>query len=208
LPPTRWNLSSKLANILTILFQPLLDPLYGLLLLIAVPQFYGYNMYAKLLVIGIAIFLMVILPVLWYLLLIKLKVITTPQASDRKQRIWAYLFTLLCYIGTAWFFMKIGSLVVGSVLLMAALALALVTGINFFWKISAHATGISGLLGATLYVGFAYGVYNPPLYVVLIICCGLVSAARLQLEAHTPWQLVAGTILGFSVMFPLPLLIF
>lgn len=201
-------MSNRIANILTILFQPLLVPMYGLLLLIAVPQFYGYNMHAKLLVIGIAIFLMVILPVLWYLLLIKLKVITTPQASDRRQRIWAYLFTLLCYCGTAWFFMKLGSLVVGSVILMASLALALVTGINFFWKISAHATGISGLLGASLYIGFSYGVYNPPLYVVLIICCGLVCSARLRLDAHTPWQLVVGTLLGFTVMFPLPLLIF
>lgn len=91
---------------------------------------------------------------------------------------------------------------------MAALALAIVTGINFFWKISAHATGISGLLGATLYIGFKCGVFNPPLYVVLIICCGLVCAARLQLDAHTPAQLIAGTALGLFTMLALPLMIF
>lgn len=165
-------------------------------------------MYAKLLVIGMAAFVMVVIPVLWYLLLIKLKVITTPHASDRKERVWAYIGTLLCYIGTAWLFLKLGSYVMTRTILMAASALAIVTLVNFFWKISAHATGISGLLGASISVALCYGAYNPALYVVLIMCCGFVCSARLQLEAHTPMQLLAGTLLGFFCMYFLPQLIF
>lgn len=200
-------MNEQLAKILTIVFQPLLIPLYGLLMLIAVPEFYGYDMYIKLLVIGLAVLLMVVVPVAWYLLLVKFGVITTPQASDRRERIWAYLFTLLCYAGTAAFFYAIRSYTVAHVITMAAAALATVTIINFFWKISAHATGVSGLLGASLYIAFAYGAYNPALYVALIMICGFVCSSRLQLEAHTPAQLIAGTALGFTYMLPLPLLI-
>ena len=200
-------MNEQLAKILTIVFQPLLIPLYGLLMLIAVPQFYGYNMYIKLVVIGIAVLLMVVVPVAWYFLLVKFGVITTPQASDRRERIWAYLFTLLCYAGTASFFYAVKSYTVAHVITMAAASLATIMFINFFWKISAHATGVSGLLGASLYIAFAFGAYNPPLYVALIIICGLVCSARLQLEAHTPAQLIAGTLLGLTFMLPLPLLI-
>lgn len=200
-------MNNKLAQMLTIMFQPLLVPLYGLTLLFAVPQFYGFNIWAKIAVIVVCAAIMVVLPVIFYSLLIKFKVITTPQASDRKQRVWAYLFTLVCYACTAWLLIKFNSFVVSKVVLMAFFALLAVTLINFFWKISAHATGISGLLGASLYISFAYGVYNPALIVVLILCCGLVCSARLQLNAHTPMQLFAGILLGFSFMFICPLLL-
>ncbi len=189
------------------MFQPLLIPLYGLILLFAVPQFYGFNLWAKTAVIAISAVIMVVLPVICYSLLIKFKVITTPQASDRKQRIWVYLFTLVCYACTAWLLFKFNSFVMSKVVLMAFFALLTVTIINFFWKISAHATGISGLLGASLYVAFAYGVYNPAVIAVLILCCGFVCSARLQLNAHTLMQVLAGTILGFTFMFPLPLVL-
>ncbi|MCQ2351509.1 MAG: hypothetical protein MJ003_05995 [Paludibacteraceae bacterium] len=200
-------MNNKIANILTIVFQPLLVPMYGLTLLLAVPQFYGYNMWAKIGIIAACVAIMVVLPVIWYLVLVKLKVITTPQASDRKERLWAYLFTLICYFCTAWFLYNIDAFVIAKVVLMAFWALLAVTIINFFWKISAHATGISGLLGASVYISFAYGVYNPPLLVTLIFCCGFVCSARLQLKAHTPMQLIAGTLLGFTFMFVLPILI-
>lgn len=200
------SMNDSLAKILTIVFQPLLMPLYGLVMLIAVPEFYGYNMLIKLIVIGIAILLMVVLPVLWYFMLVKLGVITTPQASDRRERVWAYLFTILCYAGTAAFFYAVESYTIAHVITMAVALLATVLVINFFWKISAHATGVSGLLGASISIGLAYGAYNPALYVALIMICGFVCSARLQLEAHTPAQLVAGTILGFTFMLPLLLL--
>ncbi len=201
-------MNDQLAKILTIVFQPLVVPLYGLLMLVAVPGFYGYNMYIKLMVIGVASFLMVIVPSVWYFMLVKLNVISTPQASDQRERIWAYLFTLLCYSGTAAFLYAVNSHVMAHVITMATLALFFVTLINFFWKISAHATGVSGLLGASIYIGLAYGVYNPALYVTLIMVCGFVCSARLQLEAHTPMQLVAGSILGVVFMLLLPLLVF
>ncbi|MCQ2336555.1 MAG: hypothetical protein MJ010_05185 [Paludibacteraceae bacterium] len=200
-------MNDKIAQILTIVFQPLLVPLYGLTLLFAVPQFYGFNLWAKTAIIAMSAVIMVVLPVICYSLLIKFKVITTPQASDRKQRIWAYLFTLICYSCTAFILYKISAYILSWIVLMAALALLAVTIINFFWKISAHATGISGLLGASLYATFAYGAYNPAVIAVLILCCGLVCSARLQLNAHTPMQVLAGTILGFTFMFPLPLII-
>jgi len=202
-------LNNKLAQILTIAFQPLIVPIYGLILLMAVPQVFGIDdLWGKALIILISIFIMVLLPVLWYLLLVKLKYITTPQASNKKERIPAYIFTLVCYVGEFFFLYAIGAYVIASLILMAFFALLTLFVVNFFWKISAHATGISGLLGSILYISFFYGIFNPAIIVVTILICGLVCSARIQLNAHTPMQLLFGVFLGFFYLFPLPILIF
>ena len=151
---------------------------------------------------------MVVVPVVWYFMLVKLKVITTPQASDRKERIWAYLFTALCYFGANRFLQAVESYMLSIITIMAMLLIITIFCINLYWKISAHAAGISGLLGASIYVGFYYNSFSPLLYVVLILIAGFVCSARLQLDAHTPMQLASGSLLGLLYMYPLPMLFF
>lgn len=78
-------------------------------------------------------------------------------------------------------------------------SVALLTGVTFFWKMSAHMTGIGGLL-AVLGV---LGIYFPSLglaylLVVALILGGLVASARLYLDAHSPAEIYAGLLVGFS----------
>ncbi len=79
-----------------------------------------------------------------------------------------------------------------------AFSIAAVAVISLYWKISAHAVGISGMLGALIGIAIKYGnteLFFPILIIVLVM--GLLISARLHLNAHTPLQVIAGSILGF-----------
>jgi membrane-associated phospholipid phosphatase len=83
----------------------------------------------------------------------------------------------------------------------AIVALLIVTIINSWWKISAHLTGIGGLLGGIC----SYALYSSSLPIGLI-CITLMLAlilmyARLYLDAHTPMQVVCGFLLGLLATF-------
>ena len=194
-----------LALIPTYLFQPLLIPAYGIGLLGVSSFFYAHSPLLKTVILGLSFLLAVVLPVLWYLLLRKLNVITTSQASAREERKWAYLFTLSAYavvaalsyyFGVKWYFVQLWC--------NAFVTLSIVYVVNFFWKISAHATGIGGLMGCVIFLSFFF--YKIPLFLIIVLslCSGWVMWSRLELNAHTPAQLAAGYAVGFFSMMFLP----
>lgn len=194
-----------LALIPTYLFHPILVPAYGIGMMGVSSFFYDYSALLKSVILGVSFLIAVIMPLLWYVLLRKLGVITTSQASDRHERKWAYLFTLsayavvafLCfYFGVVWYYVYLW--------IGAFLALSVVYAINYRWKISAHATGMGGLMGSVIFLSFFF--YKMPLFLIIVLslCSGWVTWSRLELKAHTPSQLIAGYALGFFSMLFLP----
>ena len=74
--------------------------------------------------------------------------------------------------------------------------------ITFFWKISIHAIGISGLAGA--FLGFSellFPIQNEEqltiINTLLLVLAGVVCSARLHLKAHSFLQIIGGITLGF-----------
>lgn len=199
-----------IANISSGLFHPLLIPLYGVL------AYYFYDTSPmmpslfKLVVASLVTVFMVLLPVLWYFLLYKTGVLSSVKASERKDRYWLYSFSLVCYavtVGGLFFIRNIGFPVDSSIIKVlcgscASLCVAFV--VNFFWKISAHATAIGGLTGAAMFITQSYGDNSIAAYCILILLSACIINARLQLKAHTGWQLLAGYMNGaaFCGIFP------
>ncbi len=68
----------------------------------------------------------------------------------------------------------------------------LVLIINHFWKISIHAMGLTGPLTALIYL------FGWPCLIFTILV-PLVGWSRVYLKKHTPWQVIIGSILGFSL---------
>ena len=66
--------------------------------------------------------------------------------------------------------------------------------INKFWKISAHAIGVSGPVSVLF---FLFGLTG--LIFVLVIL--IVGWARLKLKVHTPAQVICGSIYGFGMTY-------
>ena len=196
---------NKIAQILSVLFHPLLVPIYALLQINLMPFFYpGSDTLRHLLIFG-SMFVLVVPPIIWYVILYKFNVIKSWKATTRKERIWPYIFTILSYFLVA----VICHLLVvdyGFIQLwkVATMALVMVFIVNFFWKISAHATGMGSWVGMLYFLSVYNGFSLLSQIIVVLLSSGLVGWSRLKLEAHTPAQVFFGFLLGLFFVGILP----
>ncbi|MEB2782288.1 PA-phosphatase [Algoriphagus sp. C2-6-M1] len=88
------------------------------------------------------------------------------------------------------------------VLGIITLAIVGLTLITFFWKMSAHMTGMGGLIAAVVVLGVKFPTFQP-LYPLLasLVLTGLVGTVRLYLEAHKPLEIYVGLLFGFILCF-------
>ncbi len=126
------------------------------------------------------------------------------QMQDRSQRFVPFLFTTFIYGADTFLFTRnLSNLHLSTVILAAvSVCIGLVTVITLFWKISAHAVGIGGLLGFLF--GIVYGFAAVELLYPTLVCllaAGLLLTARLYLNTHTPAQVGVGFLLGLAVCF-------
>lgn len=86
------------------------------------------------------------------------------------------------------------------IMLCVTFSVLIVALISNFWKISAHAVGISGMIGILAAVNNKAPdatLFYP--LIVLIFIAGCLMSARLYLNTHTPIQVLVGAILGLCV---------
>ena len=123
--------------------------------------------------------------------------------SKPSERTPIYVYTIICYAFWCYFLFKvIHAPFVSLIGIGATIALALVLFINTRWKISAHLTGLGGLLGGILAYTFNYALPMPIVAISIILALALLLMyARLYLGAHTPMQVVAGFLLGIIMTF-------
>lgn len=74
--------------------------------------------------------------------------------------------------------------------------------VTLFYKLSIHSLALWGMAGMLLPMNKASEV-NELLMptVVVIVIAGLVMSARLALNAHTPREVMVGSIAGFAIGF-------
>lgn len=87
-------------------------------------------------------------------------------------------------------------------LIVITICVWVLTLITLFWRISAHITGLAGLLAIIIVLALKFTT-NSLLYPLIgsVLLCGAVSSARLYLDAHKPLEVVGGFVLGFSFCF-------
>jgi membrane-associated phospholipid phosphatase len=135
-----------------------------------------------------------VVPLLVLLVLVRLGKVTDHHVSDRKQRAPVLLMALGC--------IAVGLLVLNAVdapRSVTAMVLAVVGGVAVlaavspFWKMSGHAAAVScAAVVLVLMLG--------PAWVPLLLLVPAVSWSRVVLRAHTPAQVVAGSLFGGMVM--------
>ena len=197
----------KLAEILSVIFHPLIVPIFALLQIRSMPFFYGSSASLRDIYLFGCMFLLVVPPVIWYIVLYKFKVIKSWRATSRRERIWPYLLTILSYalvcgissvLGIEYGFLDLW--------FYATLALVVVFIVNFFWKISAHATGMGSWTGMLFFLSIFNDYFLLFQIIVVILSSGLIGWSRLKLEAHTPLQVLFGYLLGLICVGFLPAL--
>ena len=203
-------LSSRIATILSVVFHPLIITTYLFsVLFLLTPDLVGVSA-LELPAIGSLLLLLFlntfVAPSLVIYYMFKFGLTTSLQVEDRRERRLPYLASIVIYaLATylfGWQLRQIAELApqISILLASATLSLILIFMVSFYWKISAHATGLGGILGAmgSLMVRFDEATLLYP-FLTAVLVSGLVMSARLRLHAHTPAQILAGLLGGLVI---------
>ena len=193
----------SISHVISTVFQPLLMPTYGVMLLFMYTYFgVAYSNRFWHIVTPIMLFSFVIPGILIYLLL-RIGLISDLSLKVRRERFYPYFITLLSYSAMVVFYYKAQmpiwfiTMMAGSIAIMIIAIL-----ITLVWKISAHMFGIGGLVGGVMSVCYYVEHSNPYwLLIGLFLLAGSIGTSRLILKRHTLSQVIAGFLLGFSVAF-------
>ena len=193
----------SISHVISTVFQPLLMPTYGVMLLFMYTYFgVAYSNRFWHIVTPIMLFSFVIPGILIYLLL-RIGLISDLSLKVRKERFYPYFITLLSYSAMVIFYYKAQmptwfiTMMAGSIAIMIIAIL-----ITLVWKISAHMFGVGGLVGGVMSVCYYVEHSNRYwLFIGLFILAGSGGTSRLILKRHTLAQVIAGFLLGFSVAF-------
>lgn len=186
-------------------FHPLLIPtlLFGFLFTFYPQAAYNLTFSGQIYFVVVIFITTFLLPGLAILMLKTSDTISSVFMVKREERIIPFIIITLVYIIIAYMFAFYRSFntLVSAILIGMAIISILITIITFYFKISVHSTTISGVIGFALGTQSQFTIVGDFVYIVsiLVIIAGAVSASRLSLDAHTPNEILAGIVLGFSV---------
>lgn len=192
-----------IALVISVVFQPLLMPtlVFGLILF-AVPEATSIPEEFKDRIFFLILLCTLVIPMVTIIglrLSGTVKSLHMPEIRDRQV---PFLITSLYFLLTTWFLYQKTEIDPILWLGMGVICVSVVvlTGISFFWKMSAHMTGAGGLLAVVLVLGKRFPNFEVlyPLLGVLILC-GMVASSRLMLQAHRPSEIYVGLGTGFLI---------
>lgn len=197
-----------LAKIVSVLFHPLLMTTYLITLFsyLFPAAIYPINVNSRFYFLLLLFVLTFLLPVINIAFFRALGVISSFTMPNRKERIKPFLLILALY-GTFTYLLyanprlDVGSNLFSLILIIDTLIVASLV-ITIFYKVSVHSLGIWGVFGILLPLNRIAndGSLFIPVLVTLVVA-GMVMSARLQLNAHTPREVLVGSVTGFMIGF-------
>lgn len=190
-----------LTQTLSILFHPVLMPLYGILLLFFSDSIYQFlSSPAKRVIFIIVALGTIVLPLTFVPFYVFQKIIKNIKMESRKERLIPFFVTFILYIFCYYLLIRLNAPEIKTIttfILSGAITSLFLFGLSFKWKISAHMTGIGGLLGALVAFSFILKTNFESYIILLILISGLLGYSRLYLKAHKPFEIYCGWLLGF-----------
>jgi hypothetical protein len=189
-----------LPTIISILFHPMLIPVYGLLILFNSGTFISFIPYeAKKFIFLIVLICTVLLPASFIPFYLFRKIINDIHMSTNRERIVPLLInSLFFYLGYVFLNKLQIPPLIKSYMLACAVTVSLAMLVSIRWKISLHMLGIGGLVGAVIIFSYRLGVDLRTIWMILILFAGITGYARLQLNSHNSSQVYTGFLLGFA----------
>lgn len=193
----------SIALVISVVFQPLMMPalVFGMILF-AVPEATSIPAEFKEQIFFLIVLCTLVIPMVTIIglrLSGAVKSLHMPEVNDRRV---PFMITSLYFLLTTWFLFQKTDIdpVLWLGMSIICISVVVLTGISFFWKMSAHMTGVGGLLGVVLSLGSKFqnfAVLYPLLGALLL--CGIVASARLMLQAHRPLEIYIGWAAGFLI---------
>lgn len=200
---------------LSYIFHPIFMPLVGLFFLFSMPSMtpgiiekslFAIDQDVKIAIYLIFGTLMVLAPGISILIMYWSKVINSITMEDRKERLYVIgimlMYVVFCYaylrelISSQPSYTLLLSYTFGTLLVILFCLI-----INFYTKISLHAAGFFGVIGAVIGYFNTQANFNLSFILILIIVGGLISAGRLYLKAHSNKEILLGMLVGFTCEF-------
>jgi hypothetical protein len=151
---------------------------------------------------GFIFFYTFVLPAYFIYLLKRWGIISSLKLENLRDRRVPYFLTTAIYVVLGYIIYAKNSMIFPCAYILWSIAAVIffVAIISLWWQISAHAAGIGGMIGAMAGIIIQFGessLFAPLLCFILL--AGLVIAARLALNAHTPKQVGFGFLLGVGL---------
>ncbi|GMQ25090.1 hypothetical protein Aoki45_17720 [Algoriphagus sp. oki45] len=192
-----------IALVITVVFQPLLMPalVYGMILF-AVPEATSIPEQIKDRIFYLIILSTLLIPMISIIGLRLMGTVKSLHMPEVKDRIIPFLITCIYFFLTTYFLYQKSDLdpILWQGMAVILAAVVVLTLITFVWKMSAHMTGVGGLLALVLVLARSFSNFQPlyPLILVLILS-GAIATSRLYLNAHKPLEVYVGFASGFLV---------
>ena len=202
-------MSRLLLRLISILLNPLLMPIYGVLILLNSGTYLSYiPIEAKRLILTIYFISTILIPLSSFPFLYYQKIIKNWDLSSHKDRV----LPLIILSGSQFFgWYLIGRLPVPRLFIyyifflgVMFLVLAL---ISIKWKISIHLAGIGGLIGLIISLAFRNTIDLHLLLMISVSAAGLLAYSRLALKENNELMISLGLIIGFLLVY-MPISIF
>lgn len=185
----------RISKIISALFNPMLIPTYGMAFAIEFSWLHILPLRTRLITVGVVFILTGLLPMIIIGGLSAMEFVKNFALTERKDRTLPYACSLALYISAVvYLYMVNAPWWIAAFLCGGALSIVVVMIVNRWWKISAHATAMGGLLGLVMEMAWRSGLPTFYLWLLIaaILAAGLVGTARLILKCHTPQQVYAG----------------
>ena len=203
-------MTHRIAKGISVIFHPILIPLYILLFLLNQDLFFSFiiPLKSKLFLSGVVILSTIALPLLSVWMFYKLKLVSSITLNIREERIYPLLIVAIFYYMTYYLLKNFPVSFLFSYYMLGSAFLTICALIASFWmKISLHMIGAGGFLGVFLGLSLKLSVDLTSLIFPAILLCGIVGSARLNENSHKPSEVYTGFLAGVSVMLCLLLLI-
>lgn len=191
----------KTALFLSVVFQPLLMPslVYGLLFF-GVPQATSLPDPFKVRIFYLIVSATLAIPMVLVLGLRWSGLVKSLHFEEKRDRHVPFILVTFFYALTTYFLNQKIELdpILWQGMAVITTSVILLTVVTFYWKMSAHLTGVGGLLAVVGVLGIYFPSLNVAYYLIaFLILGGAVASSRLYLDAHRPSEVYAGFLVGF-----------
>jgi membrane-associated phospholipid phosphatase len=184
-------MNKTIAQVISTVFSPVINPLITFSLLAAADQ--QLNLAEKIEFSEIATLFASGFMILCLFILLRLGLINSPDIPDRKQRSFPLIVAaIILFVGFVALSFVHAPVLIQALMWCYATETLIVAIISYWWKISIHTAGMACSLVALTY---QFGAIMLPFYLLLL----LVGAARIVLKKHTIAQAIAGGLLGIVI---------
>ncbi|MGQ1889643.1 PAP2 family protein [Thermophagus sp. OGC60D27] len=190
------------SKILSFLFHPMLMPTLGTFFILnSIPHHTLLPFAVKRLLYIIVFTSTCLLPLSLLPLFLQVKLIKSFEMKTSRERIFPALASAVFYFLGYYILSRLNiSTLVESFQLASLFAIMVAAAISYYWKISLHALAAGGITGLVIAIMFGQSLDLFYLLSLIIIISGIISTARLYLNAHSPSQVYVGYLTGIIVV--------